>query len=227
MFSSVSGFHHRGGDLYETGSDTPIPSFIKEILLLIFNKVLYHSTAQSASTILRRNAAPCKTLEERTVGDSSGDCSARQMEIVIFCIHCQCIEFRLTNRKFAQPVCVIPIQHSRNDRAIRRIFHIALRRAVRISLLKSGPQQRRRLCVFIVETVIRRCRFHVQCFEKIRFLLFGIITRKRHISNDDCKNDPHRFSLRITGAASWRRTADTCTCPPAREYASRSRKNRT
>lgn len=83
MFSSVSGFHHRGGDLYETGSDTPIPSFIKEILLLIFNKVLYHSTAQSASTILRRNADPCKALEERTVGDSSGDCSAWQMEIVI------------------------------------------------------------------------------------------------------------------------------------------------
>lgn len=65
---------------YEKADYPPIPSFIKEILLLIFNKVLYHSTAQSASTILRRNAAPCKPLEERTVGDSSGDCSARQME---------------------------------------------------------------------------------------------------------------------------------------------------
>lgn len=28
MFSSVSGFHHRGGDPYETGLDTPIPNFI-------------------------------------------------------------------------------------------------------------------------------------------------------------------------------------------------------
>ena len=28
MFSSVSGFHHRGGDPYETGSDTPMPNFI-------------------------------------------------------------------------------------------------------------------------------------------------------------------------------------------------------
>ena len=28
MFSSVSGIHHRGGDPYETGSDTPIPNFI-------------------------------------------------------------------------------------------------------------------------------------------------------------------------------------------------------
>ena len=28
MFWGVSGFHHRGGDPYETGSDTPIPSFI-------------------------------------------------------------------------------------------------------------------------------------------------------------------------------------------------------
>lgn len=28
MFSSVSGFHHRGGYPYETGLDTPIPNFI-------------------------------------------------------------------------------------------------------------------------------------------------------------------------------------------------------
>ena len=28
MFSSVSSFHHRGGDPYETGSDTSIPNFI-------------------------------------------------------------------------------------------------------------------------------------------------------------------------------------------------------
>ena len=38
MFSSVSGFHHRGGDPYETGSDTPIPNFIKESLLLFSAK---------------------------------------------------------------------------------------------------------------------------------------------------------------------------------------------
>ena len=52
---------------YENRHPISIPSFIKEILLLIFNKVLYHSTAQSASTILRRNAEPYKTPEKRTV----------------------------------------------------------------------------------------------------------------------------------------------------------------
>ena len=36
MFSSVSGFHHRGGDPYETGSDTPIPNFIVFSISLFF-----------------------------------------------------------------------------------------------------------------------------------------------------------------------------------------------
>ena len=35
MFSSVSGFHHRGGDPYETGSDTPIPNFIASVSPLL------------------------------------------------------------------------------------------------------------------------------------------------------------------------------------------------
>ena len=36
MFSSVSGFHHRGGDPYETGSDTSIPNFIVFSISLFF-----------------------------------------------------------------------------------------------------------------------------------------------------------------------------------------------
>jgi hypothetical protein len=42
MFSSVSGFHHRDGDPYETGSDTPIPSFIMLFFLSVAVAVLHY-----------------------------------------------------------------------------------------------------------------------------------------------------------------------------------------